>query len=75
MTRRGRPPLAIQPVVFSVKLLLYPGSDDDLINYLRSAKPGLRSTMIKIAMRNGRLVTPQACPTDEDEPSFDELMV
>jgi len=69
---RGRQSQEIKPMVFPLKLVLYPGADDDLIGYLQSAPPRLRSTMVKIAMRNGQkkaVVQPEV----DDEMNFNGL--
>ena len=70
---RGRRPESVRPIVYSVKLVLRPGVDDDLIDYLHSAGPRLRATMINMAMRNGRLATATIEQADE-ELSFDQLL-
>lgn len=71
---RGRRRQAIRPVVYSVKLVLYPSVDDDLIAYLSLAGPRLRATLVKLAMRNGRLNDSVAHAASDDDFSFDDLM-
>lgn len=51
----GRPRRVEQPVVYSLKLVLYPGADDDLLAYLRAAPARKRAAAVKAAMRGGDL--------------------
>jgi len=63
---RGRPPLDIQPRIYRTTLRLYPGVDDDLINYLDSApERGLNAAIIS-AMRSGNLHTGKQTAQDEN---------
>ncbi len=71
---RGRRRQVTRPLVFSLKLVLYPGVDDDLIDYLDSAGPRLRATLVKLAMRNGQADTKVTSAAAEEELSFDGLM-
>ena len=73
MARRGRPANAVRPVVVSVKLLLYPGQDDDLIAYLTGGGPRLRATLVKLALREGRMPLHPPQP-EEDDLDFDGLL-
>lgn len=57
MKRRGRPRRTQEPKIFSVKLLLYAGRDDDLIAYLEAVPDRKRAAAIKTAMRNGNIGT------------------
>jgi hypothetical protein len=43
------------PIVYSVKLVLYEGEDDDLLAYLRSAPARKRAAAVKLAMRSGEI--------------------
>mgnify|MGYP001569838827 CR=1 FL=1 len=71
---RGRRPESVRPIVYSVKLVLRPGVDDDLIDYLHSAGPRLRATLVKLAMRNGQAGMKGTTAAAEEELSFDGLM-
>jgi hypothetical protein len=51
----GRPTKGQAPIVFSVKLVLYEGEDDDLLRYLRSAPVRKRAAAVKLAMRSGEM--------------------
>ncbi len=75
MAARGRPRQTVRPVVFVVKLVLYPGADDDLLRYLEAAGPRLRATLVKLAMRQGALSRPGQSvePASEEFAGFDEL--
>lgn len=71
----GRPRQPVTPVIFSVKLILRPGEDDDLIAFLRTAPPRLRATLVKLALRSGRVpVIPTESGIDEDI-EFDGLLL
>lgn len=70
MTRRGRPRRDRQPVVYSVKLVLYPGEDDDLISYLEAAPNRKRAAAVKTAMRSGNIDAADL----GDLPDDDELL-
>ena len=72
--RRGRPRLPIRPIVFSIKLVLHSGRDDDLIEYLKSAGPRLRATLVKLGLRGSPLVQPSGEATREDDLSLDSLL-
>ena len=75
MAARGRPRQAVRPVVFVVKLVLYPGADDDLLRYLEVAGPRLRATLVKLAMRQGALSRPAQAvePVTDEFEGFDGL--
>ena len=60
-----RPRLTTPPAVVQVKLRLYPGRDDDLIEFFSGIPVGLRSTMVKQALREG-VRRPEAS-AEEDE--------
>ena len=68
--KRGRPRRDQAPRVYSVKLVLYEGEDDDLIAYLDTAPDRKRAAAIKTAMRSGQL---NAIALD-DLPDDDELL-
>lgn len=72
---RGRPRQPVRPVVFSVKLVLHPSEDDDLIAYLQSAPPRLRATLIKMAMRNGQLQKTVQTTEADTEIEFEGLLL
>ncbi len=55
----GRPPAELRPVVHNLKLLLYPGQDDDLIAVLAQVPAGQRSSAVKAMLRTGKLIVPQ----------------
>jgi hypothetical protein len=76
MTKPGRPRQTLRPLVASIKLVLYPGQDDDLIDYLAAAGPRLRATLVKLAMREGMatkgaLATQAAGAVRVEEEGFD----
>lgn len=74
MAKRGRPPISDKPVVFYLNLRLYPGFDDALIEYLRSAPPRLRAQYVVRAMQSGTAaLSASALPPQEanDELEFD----
>ncbi len=51
-----------------MKLLLYPGQDDDLIAFLSQVPTRQRANAVKATLRSGRLVVPQTenGPDDSD---------
>jgi hypothetical protein len=67
MKRRGRQKAAIQPVVFSLKLCLYPGRNDALIDYLRNAPARLRAQYVLQALESGQLQLPTSDQTSPAE--------
>ena len=75
MAARGRPRQTVRPIVLAVKLVLYPGADDDLLRYLEAAGPRLRATLVKLAMRQGALshLAQAAEPVSEEFEGFDSL--
>jgi len=72
----GRPELADPPVVVQIKLRLYLGQDDDLIAWFDGIPTGLRSAMVKSALRTGAGSVSLADLPDEDEmvQALDDLM-
>lgn len=74
---RGRPRRTQTPRTFSVKLVLYPGEDDDLIVYLDAAPARKRAAAIKTAMRSGNIdaATLDDLPDDEILDAFEDLLV
>lgn len=70
MSARGRPRRTKTPRIYSVKLILYAGEDDDLIDYLEAAPERKRAAAIKAAMRSGQIGTLDL----GDLPDDDELM-
>ena len=71
MAKRGRPPAPDKPVVFYLNLRLYPGFDDALIEYLRSAPPRLRAQYVVRAMESGSVVLSTSALSPHD--ANDEL--
>jgi len=74
--RPGRPRLVDPPVQIQVKLRLYLGQDDDLIAWFDGIPDGLRSAMVKSALRTGAGAVSLADLPDEDEmvAALDDLM-
>ena len=68
--KRGRPRRAVEPLIYSVKLVLYPGEDDDLIAYLDAAPARKRAAAVKTAMRSGNIDAAALA----DLPDDDELL-
>ena len=69
MARRGRPrsERASSAHIVYVKLRLYAGEDDDLKHFFGSIPMGLRASMVKEALRSGRVVADQGgLSTDEE---------
>jgi hypothetical protein len=69
----GRPPAERQPVVINLKLLLYPGQDDDLIAALAKVPARQRANTVKATMRSGRLIVPQVADLPDDDDLDDAL--
>jgi hypothetical protein len=69
--KRGRPRLSQEVKVVQVKLRLYRGSDDDLIAFFESISRGLRSAVVKRALRSGTTVG--ADVTDASDETLDAL--
>ena len=67
----ARPRLAQRPVVYSVRLSLRPGEDDDLIDWLNSIPSRGRARAIVSALRAGGL---ENAPVDDDLVSDDEAL-
>ena len=69
MARRGRPrsERASSAHIVYVKLRLYPGEDDDLRDFFDSTPMGLRASMVKEALRSGRVVADQPELSDGEE--------
>ncbi len=76
-TRRGRPPLAQPSRVYTIKLRLRPGEDDDLVAFLEAIPLRSRAAAVKAALRSGRLVAPAAAgPADgEMAAALDALLL
>ena len=51
----GRPKKTTETRVYSVRLSLTPGEDDDLIAFLEAAPARCRAVAVKAAMRGGNL--------------------
>lgn len=51
----GRPRKDTPTVIYTVKLSLTPGEDDDLIAFLEAAPARCRAVAVKAAMRGGNL--------------------
>jgi len=51
MGRRGRPRKAGKPLVVCVRLRLWPGEDDDLIDLFRRLPHGRRAAAVRMALR------------------------
>ena len=56
---------AVRPVIWGIKLSLYPGVDDDLIALRKSTPDGQQAALIKHSIRYGR-PTPVTAETDAD---------
>lgn len=64
----GRPRRVVQPVEIQVKLLCFPGLDDDLIAFFATVPPRRKATAVKAAMRSGQLVIgTQIIDVDDDD--------
>jgi hypothetical protein len=63
---RGRPPADNPPRIYRTTLRLYPGEDDDLIDYLDHAPPRGLNAAIIAAMRSGNLHTTNEVLEDEN---------
>jgi hypothetical protein len=73
----GRPPLEQPPVVVQVKLLLYPGRDDDLIAFLAAVPARHKAAAVKARLRTGQTATFQipGLPDDaEIDAGLNELL-
>lgn len=78
MGKRGRPRRTATPGVYNVKLVLYPGQDDDLIAYLDAAPARKRAAAIKTAMRSGNIDTARLDDLPDDElllSAFESLLI
>ena len=77
MVKRGRPRRTQVPVVVNIKLLLYPGQDDDLLAYFRAIPPRGRASAVKTAMRSGNVDAAQINDADENEmiDAFEDLLL
>lgn len=64
----GRPAKAGDPVIVNVKLSLWPGEDDDLIDFFNNATTTY-ATAVKVALRSGgglqALIDPDQIADDE----------
>ena len=49
----GRPRVVPAPRIVQIKLRLYPGRDDDLVDFFQNTEPGLRAARVKQALRSG----------------------
>jgi hypothetical protein len=67
----GRPPLkpSEQPIIVQTKLRLYPGADDDLIEFFQDIPSGYRADAVKAALRSGNIGAVEI----EDLPADDVL--
>lgn len=75
---RGRPRQTTTPIVYSVKLVLYPGRDDDLIVYLDAAPARKRAALVKAAMRSGNIDAARLDDLPDDETlmdAFESLLI
>ena len=54
-----------QPVIVMVKLRLYRGQDDDLLDFFQRLPARLRAASVKQALRSGEL--PVAAETESDD--------
>ena len=70
MAKRGRPrsPRAASAKIIRIKLRLYPGEDDDLLEFFSGIPAGLRATMVKLALRSG--VAGEEVPAEDDALTF-----
>jgi hypothetical protein len=73
----GRPRRKKTPVVHQVKLLLYPGEDDDLIAFFASIPARCKASAVKAAMRSGSLnvVSDVSIEDDEMEAALDGFLL
>jgi hypothetical protein len=69
----GRPPLERQPVIINVKIMLYPGHDDDLIAVMAQVPARQRATAVKSMMRSGKLIVSQTANGPDDSELDDAL--
>lgn len=75
---RGRPKRIQDRKLIIVKLSLYPGKDDDLIEFFEGIPPGHRARVVTIALRSGKKISLeqiQDLPDDQDmEDAFNEFV-
>jgi hypothetical protein len=69
MAKRGGPrsPKAASATIVDVKMRLYSGEDDDLIDFFASIPRRLRAGIVKQAPRSGTQGIAHDIPTAEDE--------
>jgi len=51
----GRPRREVEPVIHTIKMVLTPGEDDDLIAFLEGLPARRKAAAVKTAMRSGSL--------------------
>ena len=56
-----------QPVIVMVKLRLYRGQDDDLLDFFQRLPHRLRAASVKQALRNGGLPVAAEAESDDDD--------
>jgi hypothetical protein len=56
-----------QPVIVMVKLRLYRGQDDDLLDFFQRLPDRLRAASVKQALRSGGLPVAAEAEADEDD--------
>lgn len=73
----GRPRRTIAPVIHTIKLVLTPGEDDDLIAFLEGLPVRRKASAVKTAMRSGSLGAPLDADGDDAEmlAALDEFLV
>ena len=74
MKPRGRPRAVVRPQVFTIKLSLRTGRDDDVLAYLQSAPPRLRAQYVLQALRTGQLPSAAPVTTVEEALDFSQLL-
>ncbi len=69
MARRGRPrsDRAASAQIVRLKLRLYPGEDDDLLDFFEAIPSGLRAACVKRALRGGARVSDSSPSQPEDD--------
>lgn len=72
--RRGRPRINVPVKIAQVKLRLYPGADDDLLEFFAHIPPHLRVAMVKQALRTGVATDNRAYDQDQMFDALDSLV-
>lgn len=73
MASRGRPRRATAPLVINLKLLLYPGEDDDLRAFFAATPPRQRASAVKTALRTGNIAA-AAVETGPEDAELADLL-